>query len=375
MTTHRHEPGTVPLRAAVRARLYRSARTAHLERSAALPPALLLFDKRRYDFDEDLARRVGAVEATTFRAARILAASGVTTLEINEPSAVEGSRRTAFVLAWLRLWSWRQARPRVVAYAIGNSSPFVPPVGLSFRRRWGLRLDYALARYVWWECDRVAFGTTAARDAYREAFGRHPRPLDMTVVPALPVACPCAQGDAQRRPRVVFLGAFAARKGFPLLAEAWPLVLADQPDAELVVVGKGELEPLAHELGALSSVRVVVDPPRDAIHEELRQARVLALPSQRAGRWREQVGLPIVEGLAHGCTVVTTDETGLADWLVETGHRVLHAPTSVEDLAGSIAAALRENRSAADVLATLPLTDGRLEADAWMFSAPSPAVS
>jgi glycosyltransferase involved in cell wall biosynthesis len=197
----------------------------------------------------------------------------------------------------------------------------------------------------------------------------------MTVVPALPVACPCAQGDAQRRPRVVFLGAFAARKGFPLLAEAWPLVLADQPDAELVVVGKGELEPLAHELGALSSVRVVVDPPRDAIHEELRQARVLALPSQRAGRWREQVGLPIVEGLAHGCTVVTTDETGLADWLVETGHRVLHAPTSVEDLAGSIAAALRENRSAADVSATLPLTDGRLEADAWMFSAPSPAVS
>jgi len=167
---------------------------------------------------------------------------------------------------------------------------------------------------------------------------------------------------------VVFLGAFSTRKGFPLVVEAWPRVLARVPDAELVVVGKGDLEPEARTLGALPSVRVVEDPPRTQIHAELRSAAVLTLPSQRRGRWREQVGLPVVEGLAHGCSIVTTDETGLASWLVEHRHRALPSPTSVDALADALVAALEEQRRPADVRADLPAVDGRLAADAWMFS-------
>jgi len=358
-----------------RARLYRSARTAHLERAAELPPALLLFEKRRYDFDQALADRVGAVEAGTFESARILGRSGVTTLEVNEPSAVEGARRTAVALAWLRLRGLARLgrRPRVVAYAIGNSSPFVPAAGGTLRSRWSLRLDYALARYVWRECDRIAFGTTDARDAYEEAFGRHPRPLETAVIPALPVACPCVPEADVRGPRVVFLGAFTARKGFPSLVEAWPRVRAARPDAELVLLGKGDLEPLAHELAADESVRLVLDPAREIIHAELRQAAVITLPSRRAGRWREQVGLPIVEGLAHGCTVVTTDETGLATWLAAHGHHVLPEDVSREDLAAALLTALDDGRPAAEVRSQLPATDGRLAADAWMFGDASAA--
>ncbi|MBD8059617.1 glycosyltransferase family 4 protein [Cellulomonas sp. JH27-2] len=369
MTQTAHDPAEPT--AGTRARLYRSARTAHLERAAELPPALLLFEKRRYDFDQALADRVGAVEAGTFESARILGRSGVTTLEVNEPSAVEGARRTAAALAWLRLRALVRLsqRPRVVAYAIGNSSPFVPPEGGTLRSRWSLRLDYALARYVWFECDRIAFGTPDARDAYREAFGRHPRPLRTTVIPALPIACPCVDDGEGRPPRVVFLGAFTARKGFRSLVESWGHVLAARPDAELVLVGKGDLEPLAHELANDPTVRLVVDPPREAIHDELRHAAVLTLPSRRAGRWREQVGLPIVEGLAHGCTVVTTEETGLAAWLSEHGHHVTPESVAPADLAASIVGALDAHRPPSDVRSQLPAVDGRLAADAWMFSA------
>jgi len=353
-----------------RARLYRSARTAHLERVAELPPALFLYSTRRYDFDEALAERVGAVRAGTIAAARILARSGISTLEVNEPSALESASRTAFVLAWLRVRSaFTRQRPRVVTYAIDNVDPFDAPRGSSLRQRSRRRIDLLLARYVWWECDRIAFGTSAAAQAYGRAYGRHRRrPLATTIVPALPVACPCADDAGVRPRRVVFLGALVARKGFPLIAQAWPLVLATHSDAELVIVGKGELEPLAQDLAVLPSVRLVVDPPRDRIHAELRRSAVLALPSQRSGRWREQVGLPIVEGLAHGNTIVTTDETGMAEWLATHGHVVLAADGDVPSLAEALVAALACGRSADDVRADLPAVDGRLAADGWMFA-------
>lgn len=352
-----------------RARLYRSARTAHLERAAELPPALLLFDVRRYDFDDDLAAQVGAVEAGSVRAARILGRSGVRALEVNEPSAVEGARRTALALAWLRLrGTVTRSRPVVVSYAIGNSNPFEDPEGGRWRTRLRRQLDFVLARYVWWECDRIAFGTPAAAEAYAAAFGTRRRPLVTTVVPALPVACPCAADPAERAARVVFLGAFSARKGLPVVAQAWPLVVDRVPGAELVLVGKGDLEPLARELAATGSVRLVVDPPRSRIHEELRAASVLTLPSRRQGRWREQVGLPLVEGLAHGCSIVTTEETGLAAWLDEHGHRVLPGTVGADGLADALVAALTERRPPQSVRADLPAVDGRLAADAWMFA-------
>ncbi|MFP3393480.1 glycosyltransferase family 4 protein, partial [Brevibacillus sp. SIMBA_076] len=122
-------------------------------------------------------------------------------------------------------------------------------------------------------------------------------------------------------PIAAFLGAFEERKGLPLLLAAWPLVRERRPDARLLVMGKGALEVLAREAVAIdASIELLVDPSRDTISGALAGAKALVLPSQRRPRWREQVGLPIVEGLAAGCVVVTTSETGLADWLTEEGH-------------------------------------------------------
>ena len=107
-----------------------------------------------------------------------------------------------------------------------------------------------------------------------------------------------------------------------MLAAAWPLVVAEaRPDATLTLLGKGALEQEARALSvAEPSVAVEVDPSRPRIHSVLDEARVLVLPSQPRPDWREQVGLPIVEGLAAGCPVVTTTETGIAGWLDEHGH-------------------------------------------------------
>jgi glycosyltransferase involved in cell wall biosynthesis len=169
---------------------------------------------------------------------------------------------------------------------------------------------------------------------------------------------------------VLFLGAFDERKGLRVLAAAWPEVHRQRPDARLTLVGKGPLAGLAEDLAAdRPEVDLVVDPPRPRIHEALRSAALVVLASQRTATWREQVGLPLVEGLAHGCAVVTTAETGLADWLAADGHRVVDVSAGSGALAAAIVAGLDERRSRASVLAGLPEIDGRLAADAWMFSA------
>lgn len=167
---------------------------------------------------------------------------------------------------------------------------------------------------------------------------------------------------------MLFLGAFHERKGLPELVAAWPEVVRRRPSARLTVMGSGPLEGMVRDLAErCPGVVVVVDAPRSEVHAALRRSSVVVLLSRRTDTWREQVGLPLVEALAHGCSVVTTTETGLAGWLSNHGHAVLPADTTDEDVAGTVVELLARHRPVASVLADLPDTDGRLAAAAWLF--------
>jgi glycosyltransferase involved in cell wall biosynthesis len=146
--------------------------------------------------------------------------------------------------------------------------------------------------------------------------------------------------------------------------------LTPQDDLRLRVLGKGGLLPEVEAWAAgRPDVELVVDPPRSEIHASLRASHVLVLLSQRSGWWREQLGLPIAEGLAHGCEIVTTDETGLAGWLAGHGHRVLPMAADSRQIAAALRSAAEAGRPPAAVCADLPGTDGRAEADRWIFDA------
>lgn len=344
-----------------RVRVYESVRTAHLERAHALTPAAIVFRGRRYDFDEDLAAGLELVQASRWGAARLVARSRVTELEVNEPLMLSSLPMSVPVVALARL---RRRRVRIVTYAIGNADPFRMPPRRGVRQRVRARLDLALARFVWRRLDRVAFGTEQAREVYEVLLGA--TSADVTLIPALPARS--AAPTAPRGDSVVFLGAFTERKGLPQLAEAWPLVREQVPGARLLLLGKGPLEDVARDLARDPSVELVVNPPRDEIRARLAASRVLVLPSQPTPAWREQVGLPIVEALEQGCRIVATTETGLAPWLVQHGHGVVAVPTAPQALADAVVAQLRTPDDPAAVLATLPDHDGRLDADRWLFA-------
>jgi glycosyltransferase involved in cell wall biosynthesis len=348
-----------------RARLYRTLRSAHLERAHQLPPAAIMFCIKRYDFHDELAQGLVIVQAHPVRAAWLLARSPVTTLEIGEPLMLSSVWASALAIGALRLrFLLGGHQARIVTYALENADPFERT--LRVRARLRRSLNGVAARFVWRHTDRIVFGTDAARVTYRRALPAPTRDAVSAVIPALPAACPCASNGGADANRVVFLGAFVDRKGLPNVLAAWPLVTAALPEARLTLIGKGTLLALALNAAALDpTIEIVIDPPRSEIHRHLRRAHVLALPSQPTPTWREQVGLPIVEGLAHGCTIVTTTETGLATWLEEHDHEIVSPACTREQLAGAVVRAVQiPRRTATD----LPTVDGRLAADAWLFA-------
>jgi glycosyltransferase involved in cell wall biosynthesis len=264
----------------------------------------------------------------------------------------------------LRLRALLGGRPAtIVSYALENADPFERRIGARARLR--RSFNGIAARFVWRQIDRIVFGTDAARETYRTALPEPAPDAVSAVIPALPAPCTCAAEAGHDAGRVVFLGAFVPRKGLPDILAAWPHVTALVPDARLTLIGKGALEDRAREAVAEDpTIDLIIDPPRDEIHRQLRHARVLTLPSQPTATWREQVGLPIVEALAHGCQIVTTTETGLATWLAEHGHDVVAPGCSPQELADAVVHALRAYPAAGE----LPDLDGRLVADAWLFA-------
>ncbi|WP_311135921.1 glycosyltransferase family 4 protein, partial [Clavibacter lycopersici] len=357
-------------------RLYESLRTAHLERAHELAPASILYRVTRYDFDDRLAEGLDLVRAGRLRAGLVILRSNVRTLEVNEPLMLSSLPATAVALAALRLRELRGgARAEVVTYAIGNADPFAAPGSGRLRRRVRRAAERGLAHAVMRRVDRIVYGTDGARDTYLSVLGGA-RPGAVTeLVPALP-----ARHDARPVEPVaqsaLFVGALSERKGIRVLLAAWPAVRAARPDATLRILGKGPLEAEVRDAAAADpSITVEIDPARDRIHDAMHAASVLALPSQPSPTWREQVGLPIVEALSHGCTIVTTTETGLADWLRERGHGVTAHPGSVDELTAVLGAALDRPVDPADVLAALPARDGRLAADDVLFASSEPVVT
>lgn len=351
------------------ARLYESVRSAHLERARELEPAAILYRQRRYDFDESATEGLELIRASPLRAAWLLVRSKVRVLEINEPLQASSAPATALAVGALGI-ARLVGRPRttVVCYAIENADPGSFPVPRRMRSRVRRAAESFLSRRVWARVDRIAYGTSQARDLYETVLPSHRRPLASEVIPALPAPLPEAGTAPRQATAVVFLGALVERKGFPLVIAAWEHVRSRRPDARLTILGKGALHEEADQLARRDpTVTFRPDPPRDLIRDTLLGAHVLTLPSQPRPDWREQVGLPIVEGLAAGCTIVTTTETGLADWLAANGHRTLAVPTDPVALADAIVEALDDPRAPADVVAGLPALDGRLAADQWLF--------
>ena len=108
-------------------------------------------------------------------------------------------------------------------------------------------------------------------------------------------------------PVILFIGQLVPRKGFDVLARAMPEVVRQFPTASFVFVshnrqGEAELRRLVAEGGVESHMRLLGAVDEAAKVRLLQEADVVVAPSRYEG-----FGIPIIEGMAAGRPVVTTD--------------------------------------------------------------------
>jgi glycosyltransferase involved in cell wall biosynthesis len=137
-----------------------------------------------------------------------------------------------------------------------------------------------------------------------------------------------------RGPFVLFVSSLWPYKNCDGLLRAF--ARADLPDHRLVVVGPGrdvayvaELRALADSLGVAGRVDWVGGVPLEETVHFYRAASVFAYPSHN-----ETFGLPILEAMAAGCPVVTSDRSAMPE--TAGGAALLAEPGDPESIAGAL---------------------------------------
>jgi phosphatidylinositol alpha-1,6-mannosyltransferase len=142
---------------------------------------------------------------------------------------------------------------------------------------------------------------------------------------------------------VARLEAADAYKGVDTLILAWPLVLAQAPEAELIVVGDGSdrqrLEAIAEALGIESRVRFLGRVSDGDLGRAYATARIFALPGRHSvgpDAQGEGFGIVFIEAGAASLPVVAGRGAGTDDAVAHGVSGLLVDPKDLHDVAGAI---------------------------------------
>jgi glycosyltransferase involved in cell wall biosynthesis len=161
-------------------------------------------------------------------------------------------------------------------------------------------------------------------------------------------------------PLVLAVGRLIEKKGFADLVRACEVVRRRGRTFRCAIVGKGplerELRALVRELGVEDVVELTGPQPREQLLELYRRASVVAAPCV-VGSDGNRDGLPtvLVEAMALGVPVVSTDVTGIPE-LVEDGRTGLLVPQrDCEALANALDRVLADRQAAQELAAAARL--------------------
>jgi phosphatidylinositol alpha-mannosyltransferase len=149
-----------------------------------------------------------------------------------------------------------------------------------------------------------------------------------------------ARPDLPAGRRILWVNRLDAQKGFPIALAAFSKVLAEVPDAVLVVVGEGKdreaLTLLTEAARARVDMRGAV--PNEQVPSYLAACEVFVSPAVG----QESFGIALVEAMAAGLPVVATDIPGYREVVSDGVEGLLVPPRDPEALAAGLVRVLTE---------------------------------
>jgi len=203
--------------------------------------------------------------------------------------------------------------------------------------------------------DVVTYISEYTRDRLAPALGSRTRLAQLSPGVDVERFTPDVDGSPVRRryglgeaPVAVCVSRLVARKGQDVLVECWPQVLAQHPDARLLLVGGGPDERTLRRAvaarGLQDSVVLTGAVPHAELPAHYAAGTVFAMPcrTRRAGLDVEGLGMVFLEASACGLPVVAGTSGGAPETVQEgiTGHVV--EPRSAEAVATAISGLLAE---------------------------------
>jgi len=150
---------------------------------------------------------------------------------------------------------------------------------------------------------------------------------------------------------ILTVGNYERRRGHEELIRAVPIILAAEPDARLIIVGKSTeaLQPLIKELNIVDKVILTgqIKPPVFEISGEDKLADIYCSSdiyvSAGMNKDAEGLSLALLDGMAAGLLIVATNISGNSDIIRDGESGFLVPPGDVDQLAGGIINALQDN--------------------------------
>lgn len=137
-------------------------------------------------------------------------------------------------------------------------------------------------------------------------------------------------------PLILSVGRLSFRKGFHLLIEAMPRILKKNPDAKLIIAGKGYmmmyLKTLVESLGLSNNVNLIGYVPDDSLPWLYNKCNVFVLPSILA----ESFGITVIEAMASSKPVVASKMGGVPEIIQEDVNGLLFQPWDSSELSDKI---------------------------------------
>ena len=150
--------------------------------------------------------------------------------------------------------------------------------------------------------------------------------------------------DRASTPTMLFIGQLVPRKGWDILVDALPKIVATQPDITVIMVTHNTSQLAALEARATAlGVRAHIDIRTrvDEAHKValLESAHMLVAPSRYEG-----FGIPPIEAMAAGCAVITTDCAAGNEIVTHMETGLLTRYNDPSDLADAVLRLLRDDR-------------------------------